>query len=86
MVSEKQNRIHPTQKPCKLFADIVTRMKKNDTYNNVLDLFGGSGSTMIACEQMGIKSFTMEYAPHYCDIIIARYEKLTGNKAEKMGN
>ena len=86
MVSEKQNRIHPTQKPCKLFADIVTRMKKNDTYNTVLDLFGGSGSTMIACEQMNINSFTMEYDPHYCDVIIARWEKLTGNKAEKMEN
>ena len=81
MVSEKQNRIHPTQKPCKLFADIVTRMKKHDTYNNVLDLFGGSGSTMIACEQMGIKSFTMEYDPHFCTEIIARLEKFTGQKA-----
>ena len=83
MVSEKQNRIHPTQKPCKLFADIVTRMKKKDTYNNVLDLFGGSGSTMIACEQMGIKSFTMEYDPHFCTEIIARWEKFTGQKATK---
>ena len=83
MVSEKQNRIHPTQKPCKLFADIVTRMKKHDTYNNVLDLFGGSGSTMIACEQMGIKSFTMEYDPHFCTEIIARWEKFTGQKATK---
>lgn len=84
MVSEKQNRIHPTQKPCKLFADIVTRMKKKDTYNNVLDLFGGSGSTMIACEQMGMKSFTMEYDPHFCTEIIARWEKLTGQKAVKL--
>jgi site-specific DNA-methyltransferase (adenine-specific) len=83
MVSEKTNRIHPTQKPCKLFGDIVVRMKKNETYNNVLDLFGGSGSTMIACEQMGITSFTMEYDPHFCTEIIARWEKLTGQKAIK---
>jgi site-specific DNA-methyltransferase (adenine-specific) len=83
MVSEKTNRIHPTQKPCKLFGDIVVRMKKNETYNNVLDLFGGSGSTMIACEQMGIKSFTMEYDPHFCTEIIARWEKFTGQKAYK---
>ena len=84
MVSEKTNRIHPTQKPCKLFGDIVVRMKKNETYNNVLDLFGGSGSTMIACEQMGITSFTMEYDPHFCTEIIARWEKLTGQKAIKL--
>ena len=84
MVSEKTNRIHPTQKPCKLFGDIVVRMKKNDNYNYVLDLFGGSGSTMIACEQMGIASFTMEYDPHFCTEIIARWEKLTGGKAIKL--
>ena len=59
-------------------------MKKNDIYNNVLDLFGGSGSTMIACEQMGINSFTMELDPHYCDVIIARWEKFTGKKAERI--
>lgn len=84
MVSEKTNRIHPTQKPCKLFGDIVVRMKKKDNYSNVLDLFGGSGSTMIACEQMGITSFTMEYEPHYCDVIIARWEKMTNQKAERI--
>ena len=84
MVSEKTNRIHPTQKPCKLFADIVDRMKKNETYTKVLDLFGGSGSTMIACEQMGIPSYTMEYDPHFCTEIIARWEKLTGQKAIKL--
>ena len=84
MVSEKTNRIHPNQKPCKLFADIVDRMKKNETYTKVLDLFGGSGSTMIACEQMGIQSFIMEYDPHFCTEIIARWEKLTGRKAVRI--
>lgn len=49
----------------------------------VLDLFGGSGSTMIAAEQLNRKCYMMEIDPHYCDVIIARWEKLTGNKAEK---
>ena len=50
----------------------------------VLDLFGGSGSTMMACEQLGRKNYTMEFDPHYCDVIIARWEKFTGMKAEKI--
>ena len=48
----------------------------------VLDCFGGSGSTLIACEQLGRKCRMMELDPHYCDVIIARWEKLTGKKAE----
>lgn len=51
---------------------------------NVLDLFGGSGTTLIACEQLKRKCFMMEYNPHYCDVIIARWEKLTGKKAVKI--
>lgn len=50
----------------------------------VLDLFGGSGTTLIACEQMNRKCVMMEYNEHYADIIIARWEKLTGNKAKKI--
>jgi DNA modification methylase len=50
----------------------------------VLDLFGGSGSTMMACEQLGRKCRMMELDPHYCDVIIARWEKLTGQKAVKL--
>jgi site-specific DNA-methyltransferase (adenine-specific) len=49
----------------------------------VLDLFGGSGTTMIAAEQLGRKCYMMELDPHYCDVIIARWEKLTGKKATK---
>lgn len=48
----------------------------------MLDLFGGSGSTMIASEQMGRKCFMMELDPHYCDVIIKRWEDFTGKKAE----
>ena len=47
----------------------------------MLDVFGGSGTTLIAAEQLGRKARIMEIDPHYCDVIIARWEKLTGRKA-----
>jgi len=50
----------------------------------VLDLFGGSGSTLIVAEQLGRKARLMEIDPHYCDVIIARWEKLTGKMARKL--
>lgn len=50
----------------------------------VLDLFGGSGTTLIACEQLGRKCRMMELDPHYCQVIIERWEALTGEKAEKI--
>ena len=50
----------------------------------VIDTFGGSGTTMIACEQLGRKCRMMELDPHYCTVIIARWEKLTGQKAIKL--
>lgn len=81
LASEKKNRVHPTQKPCKLFAEIVEKFDKDDTFSNVLDLFGGSGSTLIACEQMGKTCFVMELDPHYVDVMIARWENYTGKKA-----
>ena len=52
----------------------------------VLDLFGGSGTTLIAAEQLNRRCYMMELDPHYCDVIIARWEKLTGNKAERISN
>ena len=54
--------------------------------NSVLDLFGGSGTTLIAAEQLNRKCYMMGLDPHYCDVIIARWEKLTGNKAERISN
>lgn len=81
MASEKKNRVHPTQKPCKLFSDIANKFDKNKEFKNVLDLFGGSGSTMMACEQMGKKNFTMELDPRFVDVIIERWEQFTGEKA-----
>jgi DNA modification methylase len=49
---------------------------------SVIDFFGGTGTTMIAAEQLGKMSFLMELDPHYCDVIIARWEKLTGQTAK----
>ena len=71
--------LHPTMKPVELVANCM----KDGTLlgDKVLDLFGGSGTTIIAAEQLGRKCFMMELDPHYCDVIIARWEKLTGKTA-----
>jgi DNA modification methylase len=53
---------------------------------NVLDLFGGSGSTLIAAEQTGRKAYLLELDPLYCDVIVQRYEQFTGQKAERHSN
>ena len=77
-----RNGEHPTMKPVELFAyQIQNSTKKNDI---VLDLFGGSGTTIIACEQTGRIGYSMELDPKYCDVIIKRYENLTGKKAVKI--
>lgn len=74
------NKEHPTMKPVRLFDyQIQNNTKKEDV---VLDLFGGSGTTLIACEQNGRKSYTMELDPKYVDVIINRWEELTGLEAE----
>lgn len=77
-----KNDIHPTMKPVKLMARLIRNSTRQGEL--VLDLFGGSGSTLIACEQIGRKCFMMEYDPKYCDAIIDRWEKLTGEKAERI--
>ena len=74
--------LHPTLKPVELVANaILDGTKEGDT---VLDVFGGSGTTLIACEQLGRKARLVEIDPHYCDVIIARWEKLTGKTAVKV--
>lgn len=72
--------LHPTMKPISLFAYQIG----NNTHENdaVLDLFGGSGTTIMACEQLHRKCYTCELDPHYCDVIIQRWEQFTGKKAE----
>jgi site-specific DNA-methyltransferase (adenine-specific) len=84
LASEKKNRVHPTQKPIKLIAMIFEKFEKENKFNNVVDLFGGSGSTLIACEQLNRNCYMMELDPKYVDIIIARWEQFTGKKAEKL--
>ena len=81
MASEKTNRVHPTQKPVKLFAEIVKKFENKERFDTVVDLFGGSGSTLIACEQLKRKCFCMELDPRYCDVIVKRWENLTHRKA-----
>jgi DNA modification methylase len=72
---------HPTQKPTELCKRAI---HQNENVKSILDLFGGSGSTLIACEQLHRKCYTMELDTHYCDVSIARWEKLTGQKAIKL--
>lgn len=71
--------LHPTTKPIELIARALNNSSRSG--NLVLDLFGGSGSTMIACEQTGRRNCSMELDPKYCDVIVKRWENLTGNKA-----
>lgn len=77
IASEKINRVHPTQKPTRLIADIFRKFEQQSQTRVVLDLFGGSGSTLIACEQLGRKCYMMELDPKYCDVIRKRYWKFT---------
>lgn len=77
-----ESKEHPTMKPIKLMAMCIKNSSKLGWL--VLDLFGGSGSTLIACDQLKRKCYMMELDTHYCDVIIARWEKLTGKKAIKI--
>lgn len=75
-----KKRCHPTQKPSALVQWFLDRYSKDN--QSIVDLFGGSGSTLIACEQLNRKCFMMELDEKYCDVIIQRWENLTGKKAE----
>ena len=76
---EHEKRVHPTQKPIKMLSEILQDFSKENEI--VLDVFGGSGSTLIACEQLNRKCFMCELDEHYCDVIISRWETLTGREA-----
>lgn len=78
-----KNILHPSMKPLGLVGRLIKNSSKKGEV--VLDLFGGSGSTLIACEQLERKCYMMELDPHYVDVIIERWESLTGKKAEKVG-
>lgn len=74
--------LHPTMKPVELVAACI--LDGSNEGETVLDGFGGSGTTLIACEQLNRHARIMEIDPHYCDVIIARWEKFTGKKAVKV--
>jgi DNA modification methylase len=76
-----QSMVHRTEKPVALAG--LALEYSSQPGENVLDLFGGSGSTLIAAEQAGRKGFLMELDPLYCDVIVSRYEQFTGQKAER---
>ncbi|MCE5277184.1 MAG: DNA modification methylase [Planctomycetaceae bacterium] len=76
-----QKMVHLTEKPVELAARAVRNSSLPG--ENVLDLFGGSGSTLIACEQTGRRAFLMELDPLYCDVIVQRWEALSGQKAQR---
>ena len=79
----KKNDLHPTMKPINLMIKAVQNSSK--TKDIILDIFIGSGSTLIACEKTNRKCYGMEIDPHYCDVIIKRWEDYTGQKAELIG-
>lgn len=71
---------HPTMKPVRLIARLLRNSSK--TGGIVLDPFGGSGTTLIACQQLKRRCRMMELDPHYCDVIIDRWQRMTGEEAE----
>lgn len=76
---EHNQRFHPTQKPVKMLSEIIEDF--SDKNDKILDVFGGSGSTLIACERTRRTCYIMELDEHYCDVILHRWEKLTNEKA-----
>lgn len=78
----RESKLHPTMKPVELIAAcMLDGTKEGDI---VLDGFGGSGTTIIAAEQLNRRAFVVELDPYYCDVIIARWEKMTGKTAKKI--
>jgi DNA modification methylase len=76
-----QNMVHLTEKPVELAARAINYSSRPGEH--VLDLFGGSGSTLIAAEQLGRRSFLMELDPLYCDVIVTRWQQFTGRQATR---
>ena len=77
-----QSMVHLTEKPVELAVRSIQHSSK--VGENVLDLFGGSGSTLIGCEQTGRQAYLMELDQAYCDVIVQRWEEFTGRKAERI--
>ena len=79
-----QSMVHLTEKPVELAVKAIQYSSRPG--ENVLDLFGGSGSTLIACEQADRHAYLMEIDPAYCDVIVQRWEEFTGKKAERIAS
>lgn len=79
---EHDKRLHPTQKPIEMLVDVINKFTKEGDI--VLDLFLGSGSTLIACEKTNRICYGMEIDPKYCDVVVKRWEEYTGQKAVKL--
>lgn len=77
-----KNDLHPTMKPLKMCGELIRHSSRKEEL--VLDLFGGSGSTLIVCEQIKRRCNMMEYDEKYATVIVDRWEQLTGRKAEKI--
>jgi len=82
-IAKDSNYVHPTQKPTELSKRALGNHKNAKI---ILDLFGGSGSTLIGCEETGRKARLMELDPKYCDVIVERWENFTGKKAKLISN
>lgn len=82
-IKRQKNTVHPTMKPVEL---IEIALEDNKGKKVVFDMFGGSGSTMIACEKQGRNARLMELEPKYCDVIVKRWEDFTGKKAVLLTN
>lgn len=78
----QKSKLHPTMKPIPLISKLIQNSTKEKM--NILDVFGGSGTTLIACEQLNRNCYMIELSPEYCQTIINRWEEYTGQKAEKI--
>ncbi len=76
---EHEDRVHPTQKPIRMLSEVIRDFTEEK--NIIVDVFGGSGSTLMACEQTSRRCFMCELDPHYIDVIVNRWENYTGKKA-----
>ena len=81
---EARNRVHPTQKPTSLCEDVMSQW--GNTGDIVADLYGGSGTTLIAAERTNRHAYLMELDPKYCDVIVKRWEDFTGNAAKRVSS
>jgi DNA modification methylase len=79
-----KNDLHPTMKPVELVERAIRNSSKSR--DTILDPFGGSGTTIIACEKAGRQARVIEIDPKYCDVIVRRWEAFTGGQARREGD